>query len=197
MKAKNDRKGFSSAEELPNPAESGTRVDVNAEQMGVQPDGGEVLYELNGDQPLKNDDFVVLTDNIKCCILRMSDLLRLEAEGNYSRVYWIGSSMLIRRPLRDCEKRLDRSKFFRARRDCIVNLEHVKHTRIVDLMRYVFVLQDGTEVTLSRRQSLVLRKSRALSAVSIAEFGPSLPLLGSFFNKFTIAAEIAKMCWII
>ena len=163
MKAKNDRKGFSSTEELPNPAESGTRVDVNAEQMGgVQPDGGEVLYELNGDQPLKNDDFVVLTDNIKCCILRMSDLLRLEAEGNYSRVYWIGSSMLIRRPLRDCEKRLDRSKFFRARRDCIVNLEHVKHTRIVDLMRYVFVLQDGTEVTLSRRQSLVLRKSRAL-----------------------------------
>lgn len=162
MKAKNDRKGFSSTEELPNPTESGTRVDVKAEQMGVQPDGGEVLYELNGDQPLKNDDFVVLTDNIKCCILRMSDLLRLEAEGNYSRVYWIGSSMLIRRPLRDCEKRLDRSKFFRARRDCIVNLEHVKHTRIVDLMRYVFVLQDGTEVTLSRRQSLVLRKSRAL-----------------------------------
>jgi two-component system LytT family response regulator len=162
MKAKNDRKGFSSTEELPNPGESGTRVDVNAEQMGVQPDGGEILYELNGDQPLKNDDFVVLTDNIKCCILRMSDLLRLEAEGNYSRVYWIGSSMLIRRPLRDCEKRLDRSKFFRARRDCIVNLEHVKHTRIVDLMRYVFVLQDGTEVTLSRRQSLVLRKSRAL-----------------------------------
>jgi DNA-binding LytR/AlgR family response regulator len=162
MKAKNDRKGFSSTEELPNPAESGTGVDANAEQMGVQPDGGEVLYELNGDQPLKNDDFVVLTDNIKCCILRMSDLLRLEAEGNYSRVYWIGSSMLIRRPLRDCEKRLDRSKFFRARRDCIVNLEHVKHTRIVDLMRYVFVLQDGTEVTLSRRQSLVLRKSRAL-----------------------------------
>ena len=162
MKAKNDRKGFSSTEELPNPAESGTRVDAKAEQMGVQPDGGEILYELNGDQPLKNDDFVVLTDNIKCCILRMSDLLRLEAEGNYSRVYWIGSSMLIRRPLRDCEKRLDRSKFFRARRDCIVNLEHVKHTRIVDLMRYVFVLQDGTEVTLSRRQSLVLRKSRAL-----------------------------------
>jgi hypothetical protein len=125
MKAKNDRKGFSSTEELPNPAESETRVDANAEQMGVQPDGGEILYELNGDQPLKNDDFVVLTDNIKCCILRMSDLLRLEAEGNYSRVYWIGSSMLIRRPLRDCGKRLDRSKFFRARRGCIVNLEHV------------------------------------------------------------------------
>jgi DNA-binding LytR/AlgR family response regulator len=162
MKAKNVRKGFGSAEEPHRSVESGTRNSADAPQNGNQADSGEVLYELTGDEPLNNDDFVVLTDNIKCCILRMSDLLRLEAEGNYSRVYWIGSSMLIRRPLRDCEKRLDRSKFFRARRDCIVNLEHVKHTRIVDLMRYVFVLQDGTEVTLSRRQSLVLRKSRAL-----------------------------------
>jgi DNA-binding LytR/AlgR family response regulator len=162
MKAKIVRKAFGSAEEPHHPVEKGPYIAETAQQNGIEADRGEVLYELSGDQPLGNDDFVVLTDNIKCCILRMSDLLRLEAEGNYTRVYWIGSSMLIRRPLRDCEKRLDRSKFFRARRDCIVNLEHVKHTRIVDLMRYVFVLEDGTEVTLSRRQSLVLRKSRAL-----------------------------------
>jgi DNA-binding LytR/AlgR family response regulator len=162
MKAKIVRKGPRSGEGSQHPVETGMHTAATAPPNGTEADPGEVLYELSGDAPLSNDDFVVLTDNIKCCILRMSDLLRLEAEGNYSRVYWIGSSMLIRRPLRDCEKRLDRSKFFRARRDCIVNLEHVKHTRIVDLMRYVFVLQDGTEVTLSRRQSLVLRKSRAL-----------------------------------
>jgi DNA-binding LytR/AlgR family response regulator len=162
MKAKNVRKSLGSLEEPPHLAQSVIRISTTTQENGEQADAGEVLYEHSGDEPLKNDDFVVLTDNVKCCILRMSDLLRLEAEGNYSRVYWIGSSMLIRRPLRDCEKRLDKSKFFRARRDCIVNLEHVKHTRIVDLMRYVFVMEDGTEVTLSRRQSLVLRKSRAL-----------------------------------
>jgi DNA-binding LytR/AlgR family response regulator len=159
MKAKSIRKPVSSTDE---PQEHGIRIPAVEQTNGATAESGEVVYQLTGDVPLRNDDFVVLTDNIKCCILRMSDLLRLEAEGNYSRVYWIGSSMLIRRPLRDCEKRLDPTKFFRARRDCIVNLEHVKHTRIVDLMRYVFVLQDGTEVTLSRRQSLVLRKSRSL-----------------------------------
>ena len=159
MKAKSIRKPVSSTDE---PQEYGSRLPALEQTNGVTGEPGEVVYELTGDVPLRNDDFVVLTDNVKCCILRMSDLLRLEAEGNYSRVYWIGSSMLIRRPLRDCEKRLDPTKFFRARRDCIVNLDHVKHTRIVDLMRYVFVLQDGTEVTLSRRQSLVLRKSRSL-----------------------------------
>jgi DNA-binding LytR/AlgR family response regulator len=162
MKAKNVRKGSESTEQPDPPADRAISTDTTAYPNGSQADPGEVVYELRGEEPLKNDDFVVLTDNVKCCILRMSDLLRLEAEGNYSRVYWIGSSMLIRRPLRECERRLDKTKFFRARRDCIVNLEHVKHTRIVDLMRYVFVLQDGTEVTLSRRQSLVLRKSRSL-----------------------------------
>ena len=162
MKAKNVRKGSESTEQPCRPADDGISTDTAAPPNGIQLDPGEVVYELRGEEPLRNDDFVVLTDNVKCCILRMSDLLRLEAEGNYSRVYWFGSSMLIRRPLRECERRLDKSKFFRARRDCIVNLEHVKHTRIVDLMRYVFVLQDGTEVTLSRRQSLVLRKSRSL-----------------------------------
>jgi two-component system, LytTR family, response regulator len=159
MKAKSIRKPASSTDE---PQEYGSRIAPIEQTNGATAEPGEVVYELTGDVPLRNDDFVVLTDNIKCCILRMSDLLRLEAEGNYSRVYWIGSSMLIRRPLRDCEKRLDPTKFFRARRDCIVNLEHVKHARIVDLMRYLFVLQDGTEVTLSRRQSLFLRKSRSL-----------------------------------
>jgi DNA-binding LytR/AlgR family response regulator len=162
MKAKTIRKPATSTEEPQLPEDYGGRLSPIEPRNGADLQPGEVVYELTGDVPLRNDDFVVLTDNIKCCILRMSDLLRLEAEGNYSRVYWIGSSMLIRRPLRDCEKRLDPTKFFRARRDCIVNLEHVKHTRIVDLMRYVFVLQDGTEVTLSRRQSLVLRKSRSL-----------------------------------
>jgi DNA-binding LytR/AlgR family response regulator len=162
MKVKNIRKQVTSTEEPRLTEEYGGRLSPLEEKNGNLGEPGEVVYELAGDVALRNDDFVVLTDNIKCCILRMSDLLRLEAEGNYSRVYWIGSSMLIRRPLRDCEKRLDPTKFFRARRDCIVNLEHVKHTRIVDLMRYVFVLQDGTEVTLSRRQSLVLRKSRSL-----------------------------------
>jgi two-component system, LytTR family, response regulator len=162
MKAKISRKQVSSTKEPDLPEEYGRRISAIDQRNGAGLEPGQVVYELTGDVPLRNDDFVVLTDNVKCCILRMSDLLRLEAEGNYSRVYWIGSSMLIRRPLRDCEKRLDPTKFFRARRDCIVNLEHVKHTRIVDLMRYVFVLQDGTEVTLSRRQSLVLRKSRSL-----------------------------------
>jgi DNA-binding LytR/AlgR family response regulator len=162
MKAKKIQKPVKSTEKAHSSAEDGICIAAIEESNGRQAQPEEALYEVAGAPPLRTDDFVVLTDNIKCCILRMSDLLRLEAEGNYSRVYWIGSSMLIRRPLRDCEKRLDRAKFFRARRDCIVNLEHVKHTRIVDLMRYVFVLQDGTEVTLSRRQSLVLRKSRSL-----------------------------------
>jgi DNA-binding LytR/AlgR family response regulator len=109
--------------------------------------------------------FVVLTNPTEVALVRTKDLLRLEADGNYCRVYWIGSSMLIRRPLHDCEKRLDRSKFFRVSRFCLVNLEQVeqvRQTRAQGLIRYVFILKGGTELMLSRKQSLALRRSRSL-----------------------------------
>src|SRR6516165_8838488 len=100
MKAIIVRKGLGPVQAPPVPAESEVRITKATHQNGDHADAGEVLYELSGDEPLKDDDFVVLTDNMKCCIHRMSGLLCLEAEGNCGRVYRIGSSMLNRRPLR-------------------------------------------------------------------------------------------------
>ena len=78
MKAKSIRKPVSSTDE---PQEYASRIPALEQTNGATAESGEVVYELTGDIPLRNDDFVVLTDNIKCCILRMSDLLRLEARG--------------------------------------------------------------------------------------------------------------------
>ena len=82
MKAKIVRKGLGSVQDTPVPAESEVRIAQTKHNNGDHADAAEVLYELSGDQPLKNDDFVVLVDNVKC----LSNLLRLEAEGNYSGV---------------------------------------------------------------------------------------------------------------
>ena len=86
MKAKIVGKGLGSVQDLAVRAESEVRITKTKDQHGDHADAAEVLYELSGDQPLKNDDCVVLTDNVKCCIHRMSNLLRLKAEGNYRRV---------------------------------------------------------------------------------------------------------------
>jgi LytTr DNA-binding domain-containing protein len=108
------------------------------------------------------DDFVFLSDNVNCWVVRVSDISILEACGNYTRVYFSNATALIRRPLRECECKLDPSTFFRTRRDCVVNLSRVKQMRMLDAKRFLFVLLDGKEVPMSRKQSLIFRKTKAL-----------------------------------
>jgi hypothetical protein len=110
----------------------------------------------------QDNDFVFVSDNVNCWVVRAADISVLEACGNYTRVYFHDSSALIRRPLRECECRLDPSTFFRTRRDCVVNLSRVKQMRMLDAKRFLFVLLDGKEVPMSRKQSLIFRKTKAL-----------------------------------
>ena len=56
--------------------------------------------------------------------------------------------------------RLDSSIFFRARRDCIVNLSQVKQSRLSNDGGLIFLLKDGKEVVLSRRQPVLFRATR-------------------------------------
>ena len=105
MKAKIVRKGFGAIQDSSVPAEGEVRIAKTTHQNGDHADAAEVIDKLGGDQPLKND---VLIDNVKCCIHRESNLLCLEAEGNYSRIDWINSSVLSWHPLRDRERRLNK-----------------------------------------------------------------------------------------
>ena len=108
------------------------------------------------------DDFVLLTDDIKHWIVRIEDISLLEAHQNFTIAHFPNGKVLIRRSLADCERRLDSSMFFRASRDCIVNLSQVKQSRLSKDRGLIFLLEDGKEVVLSRRQSVLFRKTRGL-----------------------------------
>ena len=47
----------------------------------------------------QDNDFVFVSDNVNCWVMRAADISVLEACGNYTRVYFSDSSALIRRPL--------------------------------------------------------------------------------------------------
>ncbi len=108
------------------------------------------------------DDFVLLTDDIKSWIVRIEDISLLEAWRNVTLVHFPDGKLLIRRSLGHYERRLDSSIFFRASRRCIVNLCHVKQARPLENEGLIFLLKDGREVVLSRRQSVLFRKTRGL-----------------------------------
>ena len=110
-----------------------------------------------------SNDSVLLTDGIKCWILRIEDISLLEARQNLTLVHFPDGKLLIRRSLGACERMLDGSIFFRASRGCIVNLSQVKQPRLSnDGGRLIFLLKDGKEVMLSRRQTVLFRATRGL-----------------------------------
>ena len=112
---------------------------------------------------LHSNDSVLLTDGIKCRILRIEDISLLEARQNLTLVHFPDGKLLVRRSLGACERRLDSSIFFRASRGCIVNLSQVKQPRLSnDGGRLIFLLKDGKEVMLSRRQTVLFRATRGL-----------------------------------
>lgn len=110
-----------------------------------------------------NDDFIFLSDNVKCWIIRSSNILSLEPDGNYTQIHLTDATIvLIRCAFHKCERNLDPSTFFRTGRDCIVNLAHVKEVKIFDTKRYKFTMSNGKEVILSRQGSLRLKREKSL-----------------------------------
>jgi len=110
----------------------------------------------------RRDDFVLLTDDIRFWIVRIEDISLLEACQNFTLVHFPDGKLLIRRSLWACERRLDSSIFFRASRGCLVNLSQVKQPRLSKDGGLSFLLKDGKEVVLSRRQTVLFRTTRGL-----------------------------------
>jgi two-component system, LytTR family, response regulator len=107
---------------------------------------------------LHSNDFVLLTDDMECSMVGTEDISLLEAHRKFTLVHLPDGKFLVRRSLKECERRLDSSTFFRASRGCIVNLSHVKQPRLSNGGR----LKDGKEVVLSRRQTVLFRATRGL-----------------------------------
>jgi DNA-binding LytR/AlgR family response regulator len=111
---------------------------------------------------LRPDDFVFLSGKGTCRLIRTREIWLLEACGGRTRVSMLGGTVVLRRTLAECQRRLDNTAFFRATRDCIINLMHVKQTRLLDCSRVAFVLPNNKQVIVSGEQNAIFRKMRAL-----------------------------------
>lgn len=76
---------------------------------------------------------------------------RMEAEQNYVGLHVGSSSYLLRGTLSGLEDRLDRGRFIRIHRSRIVNADRVREIHPWSHGDQLVVLQDGTELLLSRR----------------------------------------------
>ncbi len=91
--------------------------------------------------------------------LETSEIDWIEAEGNYVSVHSAKKSHLLRETITSLESQLDPKKFVRIHRSSIVRLDYIQELQPWFHGEYKVILQDGTQLTLSRNHREKLQEA--------------------------------------
>jgi two-component system LytT family response regulator len=83
--------------------------------------------------------------------LDVEELDWIESADNYVRLHAGGQSHLLRETMTNLEAKLDPKHFLRVRQSAIVNIKRIRELRPLFNGEYAILLQDGRELTSSRR----------------------------------------------
>lgn len=111
---------------------------------------------------LSQAEKVFLKDGDRCWFVKLGDISVFTSVGNYTQVQFETSKPLIRRSLNQLAERLPEDVFFRASRQHIINLGHIKTVDTAISGNIEVQMQNGESLELSRRQSLLFRETMSL-----------------------------------
>jgi two-component system LytT family response regulator len=103
-----------------------------------------------------------IKDGPRCWFVPLREVSVFSAEGNYVRLLWGKERPLLGRSLAALETKLDPSRYFRANRAQIINLDLIESVEPGEGGRLHVRMKDGPEIEVSRRQA---REFRARAAV--------------------------------
>ena len=95
-------------------------------------------------------DRLAIKANGRIVVIRVTDIDWIEADGDYVSVHVGEKTWLMRETIAAVELRLALSGFVRIHRSALVNAERVTELRPRDKGEYTVVLNDGTELKLTR-----------------------------------------------
>jgi two-component system LytT family response regulator len=106
---------------------------------------------------IQHRERVVLKSGSRIIMVRSSSIEWIEAQGDYVMVHAQKTHHLVRETMSMMEKRLNPALFARIHRSAIVNLDFIRELRPLWGGDYRVLLQDGTQLTLSRHYRSALR----------------------------------------
>ncbi len=107
---------------------------------------------------LSLDKQIFIKDGEKCWLIKIQDIFMLEIVGNYTRVFFENNKPLIYKSLGQVEDKLPGDVFFRANRQQIININHVKKVVSWFNGKLKIEMNSGEEVEISRRQSYLFKE---------------------------------------
>jgi len=93
---------------------------------------------------------IVVRDRGRVVPIAVGDIVRLEADDDYTAVHVPGRRYLVYLPLRDFALRLDPSRFARIHRSHVVNLDRVADLSALGGGRFELRMSDGVRLPVSR-----------------------------------------------
>ncbi len=108
------------------------------------------------------DQQIFVKDGDRCWFVALKDIVLLESEGNYTRLYFGGHRPLVLRSLNYLEDRLDAVLFFRASRKHILNLRFIEAIDAWANGGFLVRLKGNFEVEMSRRQAQKFKEVMSL-----------------------------------
>ncbi|MEO8933046.1 MAG: LytTR family transcriptional regulator DNA-binding domain-containing protein [Xanthomarina sp.] len=111
----------------------------------------------NNEQTFSLQKQIFIKDGEKCWLVKIQDISMFEIVGNYTRVFFDTDKALIYKSLLQIEEKLPNDVFFRANRQQVINIHHVR--KVVSWFggKLKVEMNSGEEVEVSRRQSSVFK----------------------------------------
>ncbi|WP_299103659.1 LytTR family DNA-binding domain-containing protein [uncultured Tenacibaculum sp.] len=111
---------------------------------------------------LSPDKQIFIKEGERCWLVKIENISVFEIVGNYTRVFFENHKPLIYKSLVQIEEKLPESLFFRANRQQIININHVKKVVAWFNGKLKVEMQSGEEIEISRRQSYIFKERLSL-----------------------------------
>ncbi|MGH7565734.1 MAG: LytR/AlgR family response regulator transcription factor [Gemmatimonadota bacterium] len=109
--------------------------------------------------PARRLRHLTVRERDRVVVLRVDDVDRFEAAGDYVEVHAGGKVHLLDDTMKSLEARLDPGRFVRIHRSHIVRVERIRELHPFFHGDYVVVLRDGTKVRLARGRRAALERA--------------------------------------
>jgi two-component system LytT family response regulator len=113
---------------------------------------------IEREEGLSIDKQIFIKDGEKCWLVKIKDISLFEIVGNYTRVFFECNKPLIYKSLAQIEEKLPSDVFFRANRQQIININHVKKVVSWFNGKLKIEMNTGEEIEISRRQSYIFKE---------------------------------------
>ena len=100
---------------------------------------------------------IFVKDGERCHLVTLSSIRYIESCKNYVRIYFGDDKAYVKKSLNSVEERLPPRYFFRANRQCIINLQEIRSIEESVSLGYDVTMTDGRQVEISRRNALELK----------------------------------------